>query len=1182
MHGRGKIRLCGTFGVELDGREMARSMPRRQLRLLCAYLVLTRDRSVTRDELAWALWPGRAPPGHQATLSTLLSRLRRVLEPTAGVEGRSELRLVLPEDVWVDVEAAEAAAREAEAALAAGDLRDAAARAGDALAVAERELLAGHDAPWLDERRRGLGDVAVRGLECLARAGLGLGAAELTAAERAARRLTEREPYRESGYRFLMEVHEARGEPAEALRVYEALRVLLREELGTAPAADLQARHARLLALGADEAPEADDVPPPPVPPALRSGDPFVGREPVLSELRSLWERAGTGEAQTVLVGGEAGIGKTRLCAELGATLHAGGASILYGRCDEEATVPYQPFVEALAHHAAHVPPGVLRTQLAGRGGELARLLPDLRRILPDLPEPLRGQPETQRYRLFEETATLVAQAARSRPQLIVVDDLHWADRATLLLLRHLARAHVHAPLLLLGTYRTTEVEPAQPLAELLADLRREELALRLTIDGLDEQEVGTLISAWSGRRPSPELTHALHSETEGNPFFIREVVRHLGERDPAALRGGRDDLSLDQVGVPEGVHEAIHRRLSRLSDDTNRVLREAAVIGRDFDFDALTRVADLDEERVLAALEQAADAHLLLEVPGAVGRYSFSHALVRAALYESLGATRRAQLHGRVGAALEALHADDVEPHLADIARHHSRATGPDALRKAIDYSSRAGRRALSQLAYEEAVDHYEHALRARERPGEDDDEGRCRLLIDLGRAQNRAGDSDASKRTFREAAALARRSADAEALTRAALGYAGPWLELGTVDDVRLDLLEQALAAVGPEDGVARAGLLSRLALEAYYAGPERRERLSRDAVEMARRLGDGVALARALMSRRVAIAGSPDVEERLAVTTELVDLARAGGAAETALWGYVWRSVDLLDKGDVAGAYADFDAYAALARELRQPAYLWQLPLFDGMRALFEGRLGEVDALIAEGLEIGRRAHDPNAANYFGILGFMLRWAQGRLDEIEDRVQAYVERYPAVPAWRCGLALLHAELGRTEEASAELGALARDRFAAVPEDINWLPAMAWLAMTCGLVGDGPRAAQLYDLLAPHAGRNMTTGHPIFCLGAVTHHLGVLAAASGRVDAAAAHFEDALVRNAAMGARPLVAHTRHEYACALLARGLEEDRCAAECLLREARELAGELGMAGLARRAAATGAEHAAAIS
>jgi tetratricopeptide (TPR) repeat protein len=554
------------------------------------------------------------------------------------------------------------------------------------------------------------------------------------------------------------------------------------------------------------------------------------------------------------------------------------------------------------------------------------------------------------------------------------------------------------------------------------------------------------------------------------------------------------------------------------------------------------------------------------------VGRYTFSHALVRSALYDALGGTRRARLHRQVGDAVEQLHGDGIEPHLAEIAHHYSRADGAEAATKTIAYSSRAAREALRQLAYDEALAHCERALGALERSGGGEDE-RCRLLTELGRAQNRAGESEAAKRTFHQAADLAGSLGDAAQLTRAALGYSGPWLELGTVDPVRLDLLERALEAVGPEDSARRSGLLSRLALELYYTGPERRETLSREAVDVARRLGDGVALARALMSRRVAISGSPDVDERLAVTAELIQLAQLGGATETALWGHIWRAADQLEKGDMEAAYDEFAAYGELARGLRQPAYLWQIPLFDAVRALFEGRFDEIDALIAEGIEIGSRAHDPNAANYFGIHGFMLRWAQGRLAEVEDAVVSYVERYPAVPAWRCGLVLLYAELGRDEDALRELDALAADRFAGLPQDINWLPAVTWLAMSCGLLGDAERAATLYELMEPHAARNVTSGHPIFCLGAVSHYLGVLATTAGRPAAARPWFEDALERNELMGSPPLAAHTRHEYARALIAGGREEDRELAEELLRLAAGAAAELGMASLAERVAAT---------
>lgn len=1156
------IDLCGELRVEL-GERLDAGLPRGQIRVLLAYLVLARERPVSRDQLAAALWGERPPERWDAALSALLSRLRRRLGNRAEIAGRGELRLRLPDGTAVDFEVAERTAAGAEQALAGGDPLAARKAAGEALAIAERGFLPGHRGPWVDRRRRLLEEIGLRALECIAAACALLGGDALAEGERAAAALLERDPYRESGYRHLIAIQEERGDVAGALLTFERLRTLLREELGTAPAADLLATHRRLLGTGAAAAGPTGS--PAPVPDPLVAAGPLVGRADDLAELRGRWREATAGRMSLVLLRGEAGIGKTRICAELAAQVSRQGAAVLYGRCDEEPVAPFQPFVEGLAHHVSHADGEALARQLDGGGGELGRLLPELARAVPQLPRPLRGQPASDRYRLFDEAARLVRGLSRERPVLVVLDDLHWADTATVAMLRHVLRAWRSARILVLATYRRTELSTERPFARLLPDLAREGVQGRLQLTGLDPDQVGRLIAHLAHGEPPDAFARELQAQTEGNPFFVREIVRHLLEQgiiDPADRSWPRD-RGRWRPGVPEGVAATIARRLDRLSGQANTALSRAAVIGREFPLEVLGFLCGEDVD-LPAALDEAAAAGVIGGHAAPGGTYAFSHALMQEAIYHSLGPAERADLHRRIGTAYEALFGAEGS-HEPELARHFRLAIGPGAVDKAVEHSMLAGREALRRLAYEEAAEHFSWAAAALERRrgnGED----LAQALLALGRAQNRAGDSVLAKRTLERAAEVAGASGRPDLLSRAALGYAGPWLELGTVEPTRLRLLERALEAVGSEDSPDRAALMARLALEVYYSGPQRRDELSREAVEVARRLGDGAALARTLMSRRVAISGSPDIEQRLAVSSELVELARRSGAHEMELWGRIWRSADHLERADVEAAYREFDEYAELAERLRQPAFLWQPPLFAAMRALYEGRLDAIEGLMAEGLEIGARAHDPNAANYFGILGFMLRREQGRLAEVEDAVVGFVRRYPTVPAWRCGLVLLQAELGHEDRAWAELEGLASSGFGELPRDINWLPAMSWLALACGRLRAADHAGPLYELLAPSAERCVVTGHPIFCLGAATHHLGVLARSMGHHDLACEHFEAATATNERMGAAALLAHTRHEHGLALLDRGLQGDRERGTALLALAEAEADRMGLAQL----------------
>ena len=391
---------------------------------------------------------------------------------------------------------------------------------------------------------------------------------------------------------------------------------------------------------------------PPPLPPSVGAGEraAFVGRQGERAQLRRYWERAQAGERQFVLLAGEPGIGKTRLAAEFAAAAHAEGATVLFGRSDEDSVLPYQPFAEALQHYLAAWPPEELRARLGATAARLARLVPELAERLSDLPEVPPSDSDGERHRLFEAVASLLVEAAHASPIVLVLDDLQWADKPTLLLLKHILRAPEQSPLLILGTYREEELGRRHPLSETLADLRRDRAFERITLKGLHEGDVGAMIGAWRGLDAPSDFIQAIYQPTEGNPFFVEEVLRHLSETGVIYERDGRlmSDRPVAELSIPEGVKEVIGRRLARLSEECNSVLTVASVIGRGFGLDALARASDLSDDRLLEALEEAVGACVVTEAPHAIGRYSFSHTLIYEALYDELTTTRRVRLHGQ------------------------------------------------------------------------------------------------------------------------------------------------------------------------------------------------------------------------------------------------------------------------------------------------------------------------------------------------------------------------------------------------------------------------------------------------------------------------------------------------------------------------------------------------------
>jgi DNA-binding SARP family transcriptional activator len=903
-------------------------------------------------------------------------------------------------------------------------------------------------------------------------------------------------------------------------------------------------------------------------------GGAFVGRGRELAELVGGLDDAFAGRGRLFLLEGEPGIGKSRLAEELMAEARAREMRVLVGRCWEAGGAPaYWPWVQSLRAYVRQTDTTTLRSQLPAGAADLAQVVPELRQHFADLPEVSSLESEGARFRLFDATAEFLRNASESRPMLLLLDDLHAADTPSLLLLQFVARELGSIRMLVVGVYRNLDPIPGQPLTEMLAEVGRERGTIRLSLGGLSESEVAEYVELTGSELASAELVAALHDETEGNPLFVSEIVRLLSVEGVTA-----ESTAGVRLAIPQSVRDVIARRLTHLSEECNRVLVLASVIGREFGLDALARVAGHSEDELLDVLDEAMTARVVTDLPGAPGRLRFAHVLIRDTLYDGLTTARRLRLHRRTVEALEALYGHEPGPYLAELAHHSIAGSDFDKGRR---YAQRAGDRALTLLAYEESARLYETALEALDVASPADERMRCALLLSFGEAEARAGNTPGARKAFVDAADIARRLALPRELARAAAGYGGRLVWERPGDDDRLvPLLEEGLAALADEDVELRARLLARLAgaLRDEHSR-DRRDALSKEAVELARRSGNPAALAYALDGRAAAVVAPDTVDECLALGSELLDVAERIGDLERVVAGHSHRLVAQLLAGDDRGAREDLAASSRIADELRQPSRLWLVSGERALLALAAGRLGEADELVSQALALGERAQRGAAIPVYLLQRYTLCDLRGRLEEVEKDLCDLVAEYPARVVFRCALAHLHARLGALPEAKRALDELAQDDFSALPFDQEWLYGMSLLAETSSLLGDTESAAVLYRLLLPWTGFNAVDVSEGF-RGSVCRYLGLLACATSRWDDATRHFEDALQMNARMGAHPWLAHTQNDYARMLLTRDGPSDRRRARALLDAALTTYRMLGMdryaasaAALARKAGTT---------
>ncbi|MGO9490402.1 MAG: ATP-binding protein [Solirubrobacteraceae bacterium] len=836
-----------------------------------------------------------------------------------------------------------------------------------------------------------------------------------------------------------------------------------------------------------------------PLPAVLRSVPPlaYVGRVAERAALEEAVNLARASQRQVVLLSGEPGIGKTRLASFAAHDAHSDGFAVVWGACTEELAVPYEPWIGVCSQLIESAPDQLISRHVKRHGGELVRLVRNLAERSEDLPVPQSSDPETERYLLFNAVAGLLGEVAEMVPLCVVLDDLHWADAQSLALLRHVLRSSEQAALEVIVTYRDSDLGKDHPFTAVLADLRSLQGVQRIALYGLGADEVAEIMTALAGHQleaDAIELAAQIAAETDGNPFFVGEILRGLSESGALVFDEASARWSIDTsagIAMPESVRDVIERRVERLGEESLEALRLAAVVGREFDLQLLSAVIEIEEARLLDDLEAAVAASVLAESSEQVGRFRFVHALINQTLYDGLGATRRARMHQRVAEALEELYGADPGEHFAELALHWRLAAVSVDKTKASHYALEAGRRALNNLAPAEAVKHFTDAV---EQTADADSRERCEALIGLGEAQLQTGLA-AFRETLLEASRIASKLQDGELAARASLANnRGFTSALGAIDDERITAIERAIELDDPPNPARRARLVGLRAQELNWDHDfARRWALAEEAIELARGAGDKRALADVLVSASLALEGAQRVELRATLADELV---RAADELDDPARRFEAANRELLvcgQQGELARVQAALERMRQIAAELGRPTLVWRTEWATSGLALIRGDLVAGERLVERAFQSAQEAEQPDALLFYGIQMFYLRLFQGRGEEIIAMLEQSVEANPAIPALRALLASSLCWLGRREDAAMILTRAASDRFADVRPATDELTALVLYADAVAQTRNGEVAAILYHLIEPWA--DQVDWHTLWGAGHARLYLGLLA---------------------------------------------------------------------------------------
>lgn len=927
-----------------------------------------------------------------------------------------------------------------------------------------------------------------------------------------------------------------------------------------------------VAAVGAEE--PAPDLSPvrPRVPTRIEPKPTLIGRAEELVRLDAALASALAGAGRIALISGEAGIGKTQLAEatlELARRRNA-ERHVAWARVDPGAP-PFWMWAQLLRSYADTWTRDALVDAMGSDAGELARIEPTLPIEIGAARSRILDSAESY-VRLLEALSRFLTRASRQRPQVLVLEDLQWADPSSLSALGFLARPIRQERILVVTTVREEEVLPDHPIRAVLLDAERHESLVRIPLRGLDEGAFRKLISDVTGFSASAALAASLHARTSGNPFFAKQILGLLLERPPQSDVELGEQLSAHLHAMPPGLRLAASRRLEGLSTSCREMLDAACVLDREFSVAVLSRVCDLASEDLAASLHEAAQTHLIEPSETAADHHRFVHDVVREVLYAELAEPRRLQLHRRVAESLEALHAGHLTPVVPLLAYHYGKAALLLDGTEAVDYAKDSGELARNASGYREAAKHFEQALRALALRPHADPTRRAELLICLGYARHDAGEHEGARQALREGAAIARSAGAIPLLAAAALGLAE--IGVGVVDADIVALIEEASRGLGEKRSFLRLWTDSVLAVHLANQPARRAEadqivaRAEAAARDLGQRRWIGVVLVSRAAVARLSPNGKP--EERIALLDEAIALSRRVGDPRLELLALLQRQGAHLELGDGAAVRADFGRIQDAFSRLRSSYWRFVLPSLRATRHILDGDYQEAERLAREAFLGADHPSLPGTAPFFGLIA-AIRYQQGCLADMLPIMASLADEFSHLPVLRSLHLLALLDAGRRAEAKRRFEEFARGRFATVVGTESWTVTLALLADLCVELDDRRRAGPLLRLLEPRAQWCAITANGHYCHGPIALYVGRLATLRREWDAAEAYLEVAIARARSLESAVWRAHVLGAQAELYAARGPRSDLARARHLTDEARTLATSIGLGRLLQRLA-----------